>query len=390
MAPPRWARSRVTRRAAAGRRLRGMVRRLDPVPDAGADVAVAAGAGPPRDLRRRVRLVGEPDPGGGLAGQVGDPAVVADPAAVQYDHALAQGRDVFGLVRGQHHDRRPRDLREHRAQCDPLFRVDAAGRLVQDQHRRRPEQRLRQRDPPARPAGAARRTWPGSASGRPKVRLGPVEPCLHAAHRYVQQVRRFPGGQAVQHDGLVDGAHLRRQPGQRLADVAVLDRQQHLVFRGRCGFGFLEHGGDAAAGPQAAHQPPDRDPPQPRRDVAVAAEALRFLPDGDEGVLDRVRHEVAVVAPPGEPDREPAGVAFVERTEGAHVAFGDGEQQPLVARAAVHALTVASPGRKSFTPRRKSPRACPRRGVASGQAAFLYLLAYYLVWAHIGRPLRFR
>jgi hypothetical protein len=54
---------------------------------------------------------------------------------------------------------------------------------------------------------------------------------------------------------------------------------------------------------------------------------------------------------------EPSGVAFVERAEGAHVAFGDGEKQRLVARAAVHVLTVASPARKSFTPRREFPRA---------------------------------
>ena len=131
---------------------------------------------------------------------------------------------------------------------------------------------------------------------------------------------------AAQYDGLDDGAHLRRQPGQRLADVAVLHRQQHLVLRGRRDPGVPGHGGDAAAGPQAAHQPADRDPPQPRRDVAVAAEAPRFLPDG---------------------------VALVQRAEGAHVAFGDGQKQRLVARAAVHVLTVASPGRKSFTPRRE-------------------------------------
>jgi hypothetical protein len=79
---------------------------------------------------------------------------------------------------------------------------------------------------------------------------------------------------------------------------------------------------------------------------ARARSALRSLPDGDEGVLDRVRREVAVVAPRGEPDREPAGVAFVERAEGAHVAFGDGEKQRLVVRAAVHVLTVAFPTRK--------------------------------------------
>src|SRR5262249_22321510 len=121
------------------------------------------------------------------------------------------------------------------------------------------------------------------------------------------------------------------------------------------GPGVSDPAGDAAAGPQAAPQPSDRDPPQPRRDVAVAAKALGSRPDGDEGVLDRVRHEVAVVAPPGEPDREPAGVAFIQRAEGAHVAFGDGQKQRRVARAAVHVLTVASQGRKRFTPRRKFP-----------------------------------
>ena len=126
---------------------------LDAVPDAGGDVAVPAGAGPPGDGRGRVRLVGQPDPAGRLAGQVGDRAVVADLAAVQHDHALAQGRDVLGLVGGQHHDRGARELREHGPQRDPLLRVDAGGRLVQDQHRRRAEQRLGERDPAALAAG---------------------------------------------------------------------------------------------------------------------------------------------------------------------------------------------------------------------------------------------
>jgi hypothetical protein len=44
---------------------------------------------------------------------------------------------------------------------------------------------------------------------------------------------------------------------------------------------------------------------------------------------------------------------LVQRAEGAHVALGDGEKQHLAARAAVHVLTVASPGQKSFTPRRE-------------------------------------
>ena len=85
--------------------------------------------------------------------QVGDGAVVADPAAVEHDHALASGRDVLGLVGGQHHDRRPRELREHGPQGDPLFRVDSGGRLVEDKDGWRAEQRLGQRDPPALAAG---------------------------------------------------------------------------------------------------------------------------------------------------------------------------------------------------------------------------------------------
>src|SRR5450432_2863265 len=63
-----------------------------------------------------------------------------------------------------------------------------------------------------------------------------------------------------------------------------------------------------------------------------------------------------------------AGVAFVKRAEGAHVAFGDGEKQHLVARAAVHVLTVASPGRKSFTPRQEFPRAFRGRVTAPNPA----------------------
>jgi hypothetical protein len=56
----------------------------------------------------------------------------------------------------------------------------------------------------------------------------------------------------------------------------------------------------------------------------------------------------AVVAPPGELDREPAGVAFVERTEGAHVAFGHGEKQHLVARAlSMPYLSRPGPGKDS-------------------------------------------
>src|SRR4051794_3777915 len=89
-------------------------------------------------------------------------------------------------------------------------------------------------------------------------------------------------------------------------------------------------------------EPADRDAPQPRRDVAITAEAPRLLPDRDERVLDGVRHELLVIAPAGEPEREPAGVAFVEPPEGPDVAFGDAGQQPRVTRRAFHTSTVAS------------------------------------------------
>jgi hypothetical protein len=83
-----------------------------------------------------------------------------------------------------------------------------------------------------------------------------------------------------------------------------------------------------------------------RRHRSAALPRRRWIVQVQAGHC-RAHHEVAVVAPPpGEPGREPVGVAFVERAEGAHVAFGCGEKQRLVARAAVHVLTVASPGRK--------------------------------------------
>jgi DNA-directed RNA polymerase specialized sigma24 family protein len=47
---------------------------------------------------------------------------------------------------------------------------------------------------------------------------------------------------------------------------------------------------------------------------------------------------------------------------------GDGEKQRLVARAAVHALTVASPGRKRFTPRQEFPGAFRSRVTAITRA----------------------
>jgi hypothetical protein len=49
-------------------------------------------------------------------------------------------------------------------------------------------------------------------------------------------------------------------------------------------------------------------------------------------------------------------MAFVERAEGADVAFGDADQQRLVARGTLHTSAVASRGRKRFTPARELAR----------------------------------
>src|SRR6185437_1892716 len=118
--------------------------------------------------------------------------------------------------------------------------------------------------------------------------------------------------------------------------------------------GAPERGRDVAPLAQATDEPADRDAPQPRRDVAVTAEAPRLLPDHDERVLDGVRNELSVVAPAGEPKREPTGVAFIECAEGPDVAFGDADQQHRVARTAVHTSTVAPWARKGFTWRESS------------------------------------
>ena len=78
-------------------------------------------------------------------------------------------------------------------------------------------------------------------------------------------------------------------------------------------------------------------------------------------------------------------MAFIQRAESAHVAVGDSEKQRRVARAAVHILTVAPPGRKSFTPRRKFPD-LPAPGVASAQASSLHVFAYYLPRVDLSGP----
>ena len=50
-----------------------------------------------------------------------------------------------------------------------------------------------------------------------QVGLRPVQPCLHRVRRDAEQLRGLPRGEPVEHGGLHDRPHLRRQPRQRRA-----------------------------------------------------------------------------------------------------------------------------------------------------------------------------
>ena len=108
----------------------------------------------------------------------------------------------------------------------------------------------------------------------PQVDLGPGQPGLDGALGDPQEPGGFPGGQAVQHDGLDNGAHLRRQCGQGPADVAVLDREQHLLLGTGDGRTRRRRAEDnVAVAAQPADQAPDGDTPQPGCDLTVAPKA---------------------------------------------------------------------------------------------------------------------
>jgi hypothetical protein len=79
------------------------------------------------------------------------------------------------------------------------------------------------------------------------------------------------------------------------------------------------------------HQRVVDDSPLPS-DAGNVLTRLRTNGRTDERFLDRDPDEVSVVAPAGEPEREPTGTAFAERVEGPDVAFGDTRQQRRVTR----------------------------------------------------------
>ena len=93
---------------------------------------------------------------------------------------------------------------------------------------------------------------------------------------------------------------------------------------------------------EPADQPADGDPPQPGRHLAVAAEAGRAVPGGDEGVLEDVGDGVGIGAATGQPGRDPEGVPVVELAEGTLVPTGHRVEQVGVREiTGSHTRTVA-------------------------------------------------
>ena len=90
------------------------------------------------------------------------------------------------------------------------------------------------------------------------------------------------------------------------------------------------HQHDVAAGAHAADEPPNRDAPHPGADLAPPLVAPSALPHGDEGVLQHVGDDFAVVAPAAQPHRQPRGVPVVELPQGAEVPIGQGLEEGLV------------------------------------------------------------
>ena len=160
---------------------------------------------------------------------------------------------------GQHHDRCPRDLGEHGPQRHPLLRVDAGGRLVQDQHLRRAEQRLGQRGPPALAAGHGPDPF--------RAEVGQPHQVEHAAHFRVPRGRLGPfleqrdvvhereGGEATREaDLLRQVAELAADAGALGGHLRVQAQHAHLSVAGR------QRGGQQAqqrglAGAVGAEQP---------------------------------------------------------------------------------------------------------------------------------------
>ena len=86
--------------------------------------------------------------------------------------------------------------------------------------------------------------------------------------------------------------------------------------------------------------------------AAIRGCALVVAVDGDTCVLRGVGDTVPIVAPPGQPNRQPRSMTLMQSAHSLKVTLADGSQLRRVTQAAVHDLTVVTTAPKGFTPAR--------------------------------------
>ena len=128
-----------------------------------------------------------------------------------------------------------------------------------------------------------------------------------------------------------------------MPDISVLDPEQHGLLRGRdvlrpVPHEPLEHG---LARPQPVQQRPDRDPPQPGGDLALARVLARLVPHDQEGVVDDLGDDLGVAAPLSDARREPRLVAGEELVQGSPITLRDDRDQVAVARDCRSTVTLS-------------------------------------------------
>ena len=165
----------------------------------------ASGAGAPGGQGVRRGGVGEPDAAGGGRHELGDPALPADPAAVEHDDLLAQRGDVLGLVGGQQHRCPVPGRGEHPTQRGPLLGVEAAGGFVEHEEVGVADQCLGEAGPVPLPAGEPAQLRGGEVGETHQLEHPAyllvagvaVGPLLEGGHVVDERERREPAGEAV-------------------------------------------------------------------------------------------------------------------------------------------------------------------------------------------------
>jgi hypothetical protein len=72
-------------------------------------------------------------PAAGVRGEFDRRALEPDSAGVQHDYPLAERHHLLGLVGGQQYRAALAQLGDHLAEPQPLLRIEAHGRLVEDE-----------------------------------------------------------------------------------------------------------------------------------------------------------------------------------------------------------------------------------------------------------------